>query len=384
MGIKQDVETSLADWPVTRIDGQPTEETISKLEMEITNLCASVPTTNGGGRHGHAGMIVESVAYTAFSYNGQPFTVPTNPGPYPMTVSADAATREKEVAEHKAEIAEFETYLGVESAARKKITSAIDSEWLESIRHPQMGFSHLTPKQLIDHLRTVSTDLDFWDVAILMKQLTTPWDINENVVTKFARDDRTEQLLTKAQIAPMPELRLALALDSFKATGEYEIALGDWDKKPTADKTFANFRPFILKEYAKRSKPNNSTAKSAGFGIANAAQVRALEELREEQQAETAWAVSEIARSLQKGNEDSMKALTDMVSKLLTKLDDNKSNSNQNSQGNRRRTRANPNLEGKAPCKHCNTVHAKPESECWELEANASSRPKGWTSRKTT
>ena len=49
MGIKQDVETSLADWPVTRIDGQLTEETISKLETEITNLCASVPTTNGGG-----------------------------------------------------------------------------------------------------------------------------------------------------------------------------------------------------------------------------------------------------------------------------------------------------------------------------------------------
>ncbi len=296
MGIKQDVETSLADWPVTRIDGQPTEETISKLETEITELCASIPTTNGGGRHGHAGMIVESTAYVAFSFNATPFTVPTNPGPYPLTVSADAATREKEVAEHKAEIAEFETYLGVESAARKKITSAIDPEWLESIRHPQMGFSHLTPKQLIDHLRTVSTDPDFSDVTNLMKQLTTPWDINENVVTKFARDDRTEQLLAKAQIAPMPELRLALALDSFKATGEYEIALGDWDKKPTADKTFANFRPFILKEYAKRSKPNNSTAKSAGFGIANAAQARAIEELREEHQAEMAWAVSEIAR----------------------------------------------------------------------------------------
>ena len=42
MGIKQDVETSLADWPVTRIDGQPTEETISKLETEINELCASL------------------------------------------------------------------------------------------------------------------------------------------------------------------------------------------------------------------------------------------------------------------------------------------------------------------------------------------------------
>jgi hypothetical protein len=85
MGIKQDVKAGLSDWPVTRIEGQPTEETISKLENEITELCASVPTTNGGGQHGHAGMIVESTAYIAFSHNGQPFIVPTNPGPYPKT-----------------------------------------------------------------------------------------------------------------------------------------------------------------------------------------------------------------------------------------------------------------------------------------------------------
>jgi hypothetical protein len=247
-----------------------------------------------------------------------------------------------------------------------------------------MGFSHLTPKQLIDHLRTVSTDLNFMDVTNLMKQLTTPWDINENVITKFARDDRTEQLLAKAQIAPMPELRLALALNSFKATGEYEIALGDWDKKPAADKTFTNFRPFILKEYAKHSKPNNSTAKFAGFGIANAAHACALEELREEQQAETAWAVAEIAKGLQKGNDESMKTLMDMVGKLLSKLDDNKDNSNQNSRGKRSRNRNNSTRDDKAPCKHCNTVHVKPDSEYWELEANASSHPKGWTSRKAT
>jgi hypothetical protein len=34
MGIKQDIETSLTDWPVNKIEGQPTEETISKLKTE--------------------------------------------------------------------------------------------------------------------------------------------------------------------------------------------------------------------------------------------------------------------------------------------------------------------------------------------------------------
>ena len=84
------------------------------------------------------------------------------------------------------------------------------------------------------------------------------------IVTKFARDDRTEQLLAKAHVNPMPKVRLALALDSFKATGKYENAIEEWEKKPLADKTFANFRPFILKEYAKKSKPSNTTASPPG------------------------------------------------------------------------------------------------------------------------
>ena len=200
-------------------------------------MCTSVPTTNGGGQHGHAGMIVERSLYITFSVGNTPFFTPTNPGPYPTTVSADAATREKEVAEHKAEYNELETYLGMESATRKNIVSAIDPEWLEAIRHPQMGFSHLSPIQLLDHLRSVSSDLDYSDVTHLMQELTKPWDLNENIVTKFARDERTEQLLAKAHVNPMPEVRLTLALDSFKATGEYEIAIEEWEKKPITDKT---------------------------------------------------------------------------------------------------------------------------------------------------
>ena len=77
--------------------------------------------------------------------------------------------------------------------------------------------------------------------------------------------------------------------------------------------------------------------------------------------------------------------LVDLVGKLVTKLDTNVNTSNTGSNGKRTIGKQNrTNLAGKAPCKHCNTVHAKPDNECWELEANAAGRPKGWTSRKTT
>jgi hypothetical protein len=98
--------------------------------------------------------------------------------------------------------------------------------------------------------------------------------------------------------------------------------------------------------------------------------------------------VSEIAKGLQKGNDEQIKTLVELVGKLVTKRDNNGNTSNTSNTGNtgnrNRGNRNRTNLEGKAPCKHCNTIYAKPDNECWELEANAAGHPKGWTSRKTT
>ena len=56
MGIKQDVEDSLKDYPITTIEGQPDEEALSKLRLELVEGLASIPTLNGGGQHGQIGM----------------------------------------------------------------------------------------------------------------------------------------------------------------------------------------------------------------------------------------------------------------------------------------------------------------------------------------
>jgi hypothetical protein len=198
MGIKQDIENSLKDHFVTKIDGQPTDEDVTNLIRELSQMLASVPTTNGGGSHGHIGMIIDDAEYRTFSTGNAPFNVPTNPGPYPAIVDPDPAIREQQVAEHKAEKDEFETYLGVLNATRMHIVRAVDPEWLEAIRSPTLGFAHLTLHQMIDHLRGTGGDLDYMDVSDLVTELTKPWEVSENPATKFARDDKYERQLIKA------------------------------------------------------------------------------------------------------------------------------------------------------------------------------------------
>lgn len=179
MGIKQDTEDSLKDFDFTIIDGQPTDEDLNQLQKECINAAASISTTNGGGQHGHVGMIMDEADYIKISHNAERFVIPTNPGPYPATVDQDIIVRERQVAEHKAEQAE--TYRGVENFLRKAIVKSVGHEWIAELESEELGFNHRTPKELLDHLRNNGGDLDHLDVTELIQKLHKNWDLSRHL-----------------------------------------------------------------------------------------------------------------------------------------------------------------------------------------------------------
>ncbi len=115
MGIRHDVKQGLKKYKITKIDGQPTDEDLNLLTKELTNAAGSVASQNGGGEHGHVGMVIEEAEYITFSRALTQFLIPTNPGPYPATIDTDKLIHECQIVEHKAECIKYETYLAVEN-----------------------------------------------------------------------------------------------------------------------------------------------------------------------------------------------------------------------------------------------------------------------------
>ena len=212
------------------------------------------------------------------------------------------------------------------------------------------------------------------DVSDLIAELTKPWEVSEHPATKFARDDKYERQLIKAGLPNQQALRLSLAQASFKETGEYDTQLREFDARPAVDRTFANFRTFIITEYAKRSK-GRSTAKSVGFGIANSALTKAP--TAEEQAEETAWAIAELANALTSSQKKDFEQLTSMFGQLMQKLDKTP-NPNPNPTNPRNGTQGGGCKPPRVPCVHCGCKHGRPDDQCWELEANKASRPATW------
>jgi len=205
MGILQDVFNALQTFELTKIDGQPTDEDINKLTTQLTHALVTILTGNGGGKLGHIGIVVPETQYVTLSM-GHKLNRPIYPGPYPATASDDKKTREKEVAEHNAEVIEFETYMACKAWARQAIVKAVDEEWIPEKHDEDIGYQAVEPLELLKLLRSAGGDLDNLEITELNTKMLEPWDGVEAPVTMFARADKYKRQLERHIIPNQPKL----------------------------------------------------------------------------------------------------------------------------------------------------------------------------------
>jgi hypothetical protein len=155
MRIRTDIGDEIRKETVTKIHGQPTSHNLTNLKKEIILILANIPTTLGGGNHGHVGVIMDPTDYNTMT-DGIAFVNPANPGIYSagLAMNAAAGTRAREEAIHKELIAQFETLEGVKLGTKDLILEAVDNKYLSEIEHDTLGFLNQTPGQIIEHLLT--------------------------------------------------------------------------------------------------------------------------------------------------------------------------------------------------------------------------------------
>ena len=368
MGIVQDVYNALKAFEITKIDGQPTDDNINKLTTQLTAALVTISTGNGGGKLGHIGIAVPETRYVVLS-TGPKLDRPIHPGAYPATASDVKKIREKEVAEHKVEIIEFETYMACKAWTRQAIVNAVNKEWISERHDEDIGYQAVEPLELLELLRDAGGDLDDLKITDLNTKMLEPWDGVEAPVTMFARADKYERQLERHSIPKQPELRLLYAVSTYQTSGQFDAAMREWHAKVAADKTFPKFRVYIQNEYTKQVKRNRSTAGSVGKGIAN----KATEEKLSDAEAQ-AMVIAEVANVLQAQNAEQMNHMMAMFEKLISSMPTTVTPAAVPPPKTPRQPRN--------ECPHCKKKHVN-HDKCWELDANKALRPANWKSIKS-
>ena len=80
-----DIRSGFPHPTIPTIEGEPTYQTIKSMHNLLKSNAASVPTTLGGGAHGHLGLALAPALYLAVT--GVAFSTPAHPGAGPVIVN---------------------------------------------------------------------------------------------------------------------------------------------------------------------------------------------------------------------------------------------------------------------------------------------------------
>lgn len=370
--IQAEIRKTVAEFTITEVHGQPTNQDIDRLEEELIAVASSIPTRLGGGNNGHAGMLLSAIDYENLA-PGTPFENPANPGIYPAGVTN--ANRPRLEAEHKELMKEFQTFVGVGLGLKDLIQRAIEDDFLLELKQERVAYLNVTPIQMVTHLRTRWGTVDYVDITALMAECDHPWSVAEVPTVYFNRVEKAVKQLARAGVTWDTRAMMNKALKSFKDAGDYDAPVREWEARPVVDQTWANLKTMMCTEYARTHRQDAVTAKATGHASAN--------NIMEQYATATEELIENLTEKHSKQIEALIKSNTEAMAQLITTLKATQAASEPKvpkTQSEKHKAWVEK-CKNATTCPHCKKIHPnRTHAQCWELEANASKRPANWKS----
>jgi hypothetical protein len=167
-----------------KVTGEPTFEELKVIRRLLNTNAMSVASYEGGGRHGHLGIIMTNEEYFAVAVYF--FAVPNNPGPSAavlegMTAAVIAETKRQ----HKEATQVCRTYYNVYQAIKKLIIEAFDDAYLNVLSDKIVGYANCTSLQLLTHLLTYYAMIAPTELMQNYELLNALYDPNQPIETLF-------------------------------------------------------------------------------------------------------------------------------------------------------------------------------------------------------
>jgi hypothetical protein len=136
-----------------KVTGEPTFEDLKVIRRLLNTNAMSVASYEGGGRHGHLGIIMINEEYFAIAVDV--FPVPVNPGPSaPVVAGMTAAVIAETTQLHREATQVYRTYNNVDQAIKKLLIEAFDDANLNALSDEVVGYANCTSLHILTHLLT--------------------------------------------------------------------------------------------------------------------------------------------------------------------------------------------------------------------------------------
>jgi len=247
-----------------QIASTPTNTSIKLLTKEVYTNARTVPSTHGGGLHGHLGLVMPDAAYTALA--GVQFQLPVHPGPAPQhATSTNTASHAETTCLYDATLKELATATTVTEEIKKQILTAVDHIYLTTLDDDVFSFADISVDAMLTHLRNTYVTITRAELECNCTSIATIWTPDDPIKVLWEHLHEI-QLISKAGNNPLSDTAIKdLTFTMFKNTGVFSTAY----VKPATNQMLPKFHTHFTtknKEHLRKL-----TTSQVGFHSTNAA-----------------------------------------------------------------------------------------------------------------
>jgi hypothetical protein len=271
----------------------------------------SIASYEGGGCHGHLGIIMTNEEYFAIAVDV--FPVPNNPGPSAAVVAGMTAAVIAETTRlHREATQVYRTYHNVDQAIKKLIIESFDDAYLNALSDEILGYANCTSLQLLTQLLTCYAMIAPTELTQNYERLNAPYDPNQPIETLFQQiqDARAFAIAGGQPYGSAMIVNVAYTL-AFN-TGLFPDACRAWKSRVIAGKTWAQFKLNFATAHREFRLFNQQ---QSGFHSAN----MMIEQGSDETMQDTVDAIAQLATATA-SDRGTVATLTTTNAKLATQL----------------------------------------------------------------
>ena len=264
---------------LTPIEGDLDYPKIHLLQQEILANACSIPSTLGGGRHGHGGIACNVPNYTSIS--DVSYDRPKQPAPL---VHGDKATAPQIVENNRiynAELEKFHEANHVERTLLNQLLETLGKDILAPLINPTTGLFEVDIPDLFDYLFTTYGNITARSIATARAAAQNQvYDPSKPLSHMFVSFRTFKDMSAAFGTHESDEHLINMATTILHDAKIFHLDFRFWNKIPAIEKTWNNFQLHFIEAQAelKLSNPDLHTATPASLGYTDP-RVNAVETL---------------------------------------------------------------------------------------------------------
>jgi hypothetical protein len=205
---------------------------------------------------------------------------------------------------------------------KKQIISVFEPMYLEIFNKNMVGYANISARGMLDHLFQTYGNITAVDLEINFEHMCRAWDPQQPVETIFKQIQDCADYYEAGGVPIGHPQQINAGYAQIFATEHFMSACRRWNEKPTAEKTWTQFKSHFAAAHRQHKQMQGESAATDGYHSANATVTQSEDQMAEATIGALANLATATATAADRGV---VAALTQANSRLAKQLEENSS-----------------------------------------------------------